>query len=79
MHTCNTNHRSITSEVCEAEEVVLHEPNVCDHHIKNVFTHCLDVTAQLQLLAIQQHHTHLPLHFLHLTTFLEKKKEGVME
>lgn len=61
--------------------MVLHKPDVGNHHIKNIFTHCLDVTAQLQLLAIQQHHTNLPLHFLHLTTFLvgrEKKKDGVI-
>lgn len=57
--------------------MVLHKPDVGNHHIKNVFTHHLDVTAQVQLLAIQQHHTHLPLHFLHLATFLVgREKKG---
>lgn len=62
--------------------MVLHQPDVGNHHIKNVFTNCLDVTAQLQLLATQKHHAHLPQHVLHLTTFLvgrEKKGEGVMD
>lgn len=57
--------------------MVLHKPDVGNHHIKNVFTHHLDVTAQVQLLAIQQHHTHLPLHFFHLATFLVgREKKG---
>lgn len=50
--------------------MVLHEPDVCNYHIKNVFTDRLDVTAQLQFLAVQQHHANLPLHVLHLTTLL---------
>lgn len=60
--------------------MMLHKSSVSNHHVKNVFTHCLDVTAQLQLLAIEQYHTHLPLHFFHLPTFLELKntKHGVM-
>lgn len=67
--TLNWNNNG-TSEICQAEKMVLHEANVCNHHIKKIFTNCFDITAQLQLLAIQQHHTNLPLHILHLTTFL---------
>lgn len=50
--------------------MVLHQPNVSDHHVKHVFTHRLDVAAQLQPLAVQQHHANLPLHVLRLTTLL---------
>lgn len=50
--------------------MVLHEPDVSDHHVKDIFTHHLDVAAQLQSLAVQQHHANLPLHLLHLTTLL---------
>ncbi|TNN23189.1 hypothetical protein EYF80_066693 [Liparis tanakae] len=59
--------------------MVLHQPDVGHHHIENVFTHRLDVTAQLQLLAVQQHHAHLPLHLLHLATLLwyRRGEEGV--
>lgn len=62
-----------TSEVRQAEEMVLHQPDVRDHHIEDVFTHCLDVAVQLQLLAVQQHHTNLPLHILRFPTFLAQK------
>lgn len=50
--------------------MVLHKPDVCNYHIKNVFTDCLDITAQLQFLSVQQHHANLPLQVLHLTTLL---------
>lgn len=58
--------------------MVLHKPGVGDHHVQNIFTNCLDVTGQLQLLAVQQHHSHLPLHLFSLPTFLifEKKKRN---
>lgn len=54
--------------------MVLHEPDVRNHHVKDIFTHGLDVTAQFQLLAIQQHHANLPLHVLSLTAFLVEKR-----
>lgn len=54
--------------------MVLHESDVRNNHIENIFTHRLDVTAQLQLLAIQEHHTNLPLHVLYLTTFLLREE-----
>lgn len=56
--------------------MVFHEPDVCHHHIKNVFTDCLDITAQLQFLAVQQHHSNLPLHVLHLTALLVGKDQN---
>lgn len=62
-----------TSEVGQAEEMVLHQPDVRNHHVEDVFTHRLDVTVQLQLLAVQQHHANLPLHILHFTTFLVQR------
>lgn len=62
-----------TSEVRQAEEMVLHQPDVRDHHVEDVFTHRLDVAVQLQLLAVQQHHANLPLHILRFTTFLLQK------
>lgn len=56
--------------------MVFHEPDVCNHHIKNVFTDCLDIAAQLQFLAIQQHHSNLPLHILRLTALLVRKDQN---
>lgn len=56
--------------------MVFHEPDVCNHHIKNVFTDCLDIAAQLQFLAVQQHHSNLPLHILRLTTLLVRKEQN---
>lgn len=50
--------------------MVLYKADVCNNHIKNVFTDCLDIAAQLQFLAVQQHHTNLPVRVLHLTTLL---------
>lgn len=49
---------------------------MCNHHIKHVFTDCLDVTAQFQFLAIQQHHANLPLHVLHLPTLLADRHQN---
>lgn len=54
---------------------MLHKPYVSYHHVKNVFTNCFDVTVQLKLLAIQEHHAHLPLDFFPLPTFLVLRKE----
>lgn len=54
--------------------MMLHEPDVGDHHVQNVFTNRLDVAAQLQLLAVQQHHTDFPQHLLHFPTFLGRGK-----
>lgn len=56
--------------------MVFHEPDVCNHHIKNVFTDCLDIAAQLQFLAVQQHHSNLPLHILCLTALLVRKDQN---
>lgn len=50
--------------------MVLHKPDVCNYHIKKVFTDCFDITAQLQFLAVQQHHADLPLHLLQLIALL---------
>lgn len=50
--------------------MVLHKTDVCNYHVKNVFTDCLDITAQLQFLPVQQHHANLPLHVLRLATLL---------
>lgn len=50
--------------------MVLHQPDVRHHHIQHVFAHRLDVAVQLQLLAVEQHHAHLPLHVLRFATFL---------
>lgn len=60
----------LTFKVSQAEEVMFHQTHVCDHHVQHVLTHSLHVTADLQLLTIQQHHKHLPQALLHLPTLI---------
>lgn len=69
-----------TSEVRQAEEMVLHQPDVRHHHVQHVFAHRLDVAVQLQLLTVEQHHAHLPLHVLRFAAFLARdEKRGEFE
>lgn len=60
----------LTSQAGQAKEVVLHQAHVSHHHVQHVLAHRLHIAAELQTLAVQQHHPHLPLALLHLPALI---------